>query len=349
MIRAFLAQLGALWTRVRAQISRVLAYVDYGLSFLRKNSQIVEVWPQGEMKLGPRIVIFIHYDGQGALGDHTQHYVRSLKAAGFSVVFVTNSNKLRRDAMATLQTLCAGVIVRRNIGYDFGAMREGLAYLNLPRADTEMVVLANDSIYGPLGPLDDMISRMDLNKADFWGATDSWQQRYHIQSYFLAVGRKVLESKAWKDFWAEVRPVKSKTWVVSRYELGLSQRMVRGGLRLAAVWRYQDLINNVNAAWLMEPRKEGPQTAEPMVQMRYIHAHRIRHNVATRTPLNPTSDLWRQLLQAGFPFLKRELMRDNPTFVADLIDWRDEVRKQFGEVPEAIEADLRRVMRNRVP
>ena len=112
---------------------------------------------------------------------------------------------------------------------------------------------------------------------------------------------------------------------------------------------YQDLIGNVNQTWLMEPRQDMPKSAEPMVKMRYIHAHRIRHNVATRTPLNPTSDLWRQLLQAGFPFVKRELLRDNPSYVADIIDWRDEVRKNFGEVPDAIERDLRRVMRNRVP
>ena len=86
-----------------------------------------------------------------------------------------------------------------------------------------------------------------------------------------------------------------------------------------------------------------------MLLMRRIHAHRIRHNVAIRTPLNPTSDLWRQLLQARFPFLKRELLRDNPSEVSDISDWRDEVRAAFGAVPEAIEQDLRKVMRNKVP
>ena len=348
-MRTLLVQLGVLWTRIRGQISRVLAWVDYGLSFLRNPSQIVSAWPVGEMRLGPKVAVFIHFDGAGGIGDHTLHYVTALHQAGFSILFVTNSGKLKDHALETIKPLCAGVLVRRNIGYDFGAMREGLSYLNLPRPNTEMVVLANDSIYGPLKPLDDMIGRIDFATADLWGATDSWQSRYHIQSYFLAAGRRVLEHKAWRDFWNDVRPVKSKTWVINRYELGLSQRMVRGGLRLGAVWRYQDLIGNVNQTWLMEPRQDMPQSAEPMVKMRYIHAHRIRHNVATRTPLNPTSDLWRQLLQAGFPFVKRELLRDNPSYVADLIDWRDEVRKCFGEVPDAIERDLRRVMRNRVP
>jgi hypothetical protein len=46
--------------------------------------------------------------------------------------------------------------------------------------------------------------------------------------------------------------------------------------------------------------------------------------------------------------MKRELLRDNPSQVADLIDWREEVRAKFGDIPEAIERDLRRVMRNKV-
>ena len=347
-MRAGWALLVAVFFRVLRRVYRILSWIDYWLSFFRKPSQIVSVWPEAGMVFGPRIAIFVHFDGQGLVRDHTLHYVAALRDAGLSVLFVTNSGKLLPVAMDKLRPLCAGVLVRRNIGYDFGAMREGLEYLKLPRPDTEMVVIANDSIYGPLGPLSDIIARVDFTKADFWGATDSWQQRYHIQSYFVAAGPKVLASKAWRDFWKQVRPVKAKTWVVFRYELGLSQAVVRGGHSVDAIWRYEDLVHNVNQAWLMEPQANVPTTAEPMIKMRFIHAHRIRHNVATRTPLNPTSDLWRQLIQAGFPFIKRELLRDNPTHIADLNDWRDEVRKRFGEVPEAIEHDLRRVMRNRV-
>ena len=348
MIRAFWMRAVALAARIIRWILRQLAWFDYMASFLRKPSQIIAKWPQGEITVGPKVAVFIHFDGQGEVRDYTLQYVRALHAAGLSVLFVTNSGKLKPAALERLKPYCAGVLVRRNIGYDFGAMREGLEYLGLPRANTEMVVIANDSIYGPFGPLNETIARIDFSKADFWGATDSWMERYHIQSYLVAAGPKVLASKAWRDFWKGVRPVKAKSWVVFKYEVGLTQAIVRGGFAVDALWRYHDLIRSVNTAFLMEPRKDLPQSAEPMLSMRFIHAHRIRHNTATRTHLNPTSDLWRQLIQAGFPFIKRELLRDNPSHVADIIDWRDEVKKRFGTVPEAIELDLRRVMRNRV-
>ena len=68
-----------------------------------------------------------------------------------------------------------------------------------------------------------------------------------------------------------------------------------------------------------------------------------------RVALNPTSDFWRQLLDAGFPFLKRELLRLNPGKVGDLADWREVVRANSGADLDAIERDLQRVMRNRAP
>jgi hypothetical protein len=344
-----------LWTRLKALLAllrgganRGLAHIDHWLSFLRSPRQVVATWPEGEIPLGPRVAIFVHWDGQGLVRGHALHYIAALRDCGFSVVLVSNAGRLRPETMETLRPLCAGVLVRRNVGYDFGAMREGLEHLKLPRENTEMLVIANDSVYGPLGPLDGMIGRIDFGKADLWGATDSWQGRYHVQSYFIAVGRKALEHKAWRTFWRSVRPVKSKTWVILRYELGLSQAMVRGGLSLDAIWRYHDLVARVNPEWLVKAEDDTPGSGEPMEEMRQIHAFRIRHNAAVRKPVNPTSDLWRQLIQGGFPFIKRELLRDNPSEVTDLNDWRDEVIRQFGAVPEAIEHDLRRVMRNRV-
>jgi hypothetical protein len=341
-------QLKGLLTLLGRVANRVVAIIDDGLSFLRRQRQLVSAWPAGRIELGPRVAVFVHFDGQGAVRGHTLRYVAALRGCGFSVVLVSNSERLTPAALEALRPLCAGVLVRRNIGYDFGAMREGLEYLGLPRADTEMVVIANDSVYGPFGPLDEMINRIDFAKADLWGATDSWQRRYHVQSYFIAAGRKALEHAAWRAFWRSVRPLKSKITVIRRYELGLSQGLLRAGLSIEALWRYHDLVTRVNPEWLDKPEDAIPGSGEPMNDMRQIHAYRIRHNAAIRNPLNPTSDLWRQLIQAGFPFIKRELLRDNPSEVADLEDWRDEVIARFGAIPEAIEHDLRRVMRNRV-
>ncbi|HEY2132470.1 MAG TPA: rhamnan synthesis F family protein [Acetobacteraceae bacterium] len=283
------------WTGVWARICAVLSWLEYPISFTRDHRQIIQSWPDNPPNPGPKVAIFIHFDGQGRVGHHTLHYVASLRAAGFSTLFVTNSGKLRDESLAALKPLCAGILVRRNIGYDFGAMRDGLEYLGLPHATTEMVLLANDSVYGPLASLDAMLARIDLETADILGATESWQTRYHLQSFFVVAGRTALTCDTWRRFRAGVRPVKSKSWVVKRYEVGLTQRLLRAGLRCAAMWPYKNLIRHVDAYAMMDrgPAMNGlsPVWIDPILNMRRTHAVRTRHYLVTRTPLNLTSDL----------------------------------------------------------
>ena len=280
------------------------------------------------------MAIFCHFDRRGEVREHVLHYVSGLGRAGFEIVFVTNSGRLRPDAQERLRALCAAILVRRNIGYDFGGWREALDRLALPLADAEMLVLANDSVYGPLGPMDDMLARIDFAEADVWGLTDSWQSRYHLQSFFLAIGPRVLGDPAWCAFWRTVRPVPSKHWVIDKYEVGFTQAMLRAGFRCKAVWPYSDLAARIDPRHLIDAR-EGKDafTADPMLEIRRSHTRRIREAASRRVPLNPTSDLWRQLLLAGFPFIKRELLRDNPTRVADVADWRMVAAEALKPIP----------------
>jgi hypothetical protein len=323
--------------------------ISVAASFGRSADQLIEPAPQLDQPLGPKVALFVHFDAAGAVRDHVLHYINALKDAGYAVAFVTNSGKLRPDARAALAPLCAAILVRRNVGYDFGAMREGVLRLGLPRADTEQVLIVNDSVYGPLRPLDDLLSRIDFSVADVWGCTESWQRRYHLQSYFLAFGPRAMRSPAWASFWKSVRPVQSKDWIIRTYEVGLTQHFLRAGLSCRAIWPYADLVKLVDPEWLAVTDEEAEQTGDPIVLMRKNHARHIRDCAVLRRPLNPTSDLWRQLLLSGYPFLKRELLRSNPTNVNDVTDWREVVRTEAGLDPTLIERDLQRALKNVAP
>jgi hypothetical protein len=165
----------------------------------------------------------------------------------------------------------------------------------------------------------------------------------------LIAGRKALTSEAWRDFWRQVRPVQSKEWVIRRYEVGLTQALVRAGLHCAAIWPYTELISHVDPSMTTNAGGDEALANDPSLAARKSHAGRIRQGAVARRPLNPTSDLWRQLLQAGYPFLKRQLLRENPTGVLDIAEWRDEVRDKIGIEPDLIDADLKEVLRNRAP
>ena len=217
-----------------------------------------------------------------------------------------------------------------------------------------MVVITNDSAYGPLRSLHAMVEAIDFDKADVWGCTDSWQSRYHLQSYMMAFGPRVVASQAWRRFWRGVHPTWSKNWLIRVYEIGLTQALLKAGFTCRAIWPYAALIRDLDLALLDDRRREGeedtaPNPGDPMVMARRRHVLRLREAISGRIPLNPTSDLWRQLQLARFPFIKRELLRSNPSGVPDIAEWRDVLPEVSDQVLAPIERDLQRTLLNRTP
>jgi len=319
----------------------------------RSTRQTISAWPATLPTLSPKVALFMHFDRNGQVCAPVLNYISGLAAHGYSVVFVTNSGKLSPQAQTRLREICAAIHIRRNRGYDFGAWREMIETFNLPTPQTRELIIANDSMYGPLRNLDHILSKLDYSQADIWGLTESWQQRYHLQSYFLTFGPAALASPAFRQFWSGVKPVPSKTFIVREYEVGFTRAMLRAGLRCAAIWKYEDLVGMVLGQDVLDKLIRAERSrlarADPIVVTRKLQITRIREAAAHRVAMNPTADLWRQLLLTGFPFIKRELLRKNPTAVEDLGDWVEVVRGHLGLDPEPILGELRAGMKNSAP
>ena len=90
----------------------------------------------------------------------------------------------------------------------------------------------------------------------------------------------------------------------------MTQDLVRAGFRCRAVWPERAL-------------QTEPGTAASTAAL--AQAARVRAKQATSFGLHPSCDLWRPLIEAGFPFLKRDLLHGNPTEVADIGEWREVV------------------------
>jgi hypothetical protein len=197
-----------------------------------------------------------------------------------------------------------------------------------------------------------MLGKFDYAAADIWGLTESWQYRYHLQSFFLAFGPAAIHSEAFTKFWATVYPVPVKAYIVRAYEIGVTQVMLKAGLRCAAIWTYESLagmVNNDEITKLAGLEESIFGKTDPIHVIRKLQILRIRDAVARRVAMNPTSDLWRQLLISGFPFLKRELLRENPTEVQDVGDWPAVVRETMGVEPDVILNDLRLMLKDSAP
>jgi len=343
MLGNWLRPLAGTYKWLRSTVRRSRENFSLAVSLLRSHRQATFVWPDGRVECGRRVVMFVHFDKDGVVRPHVLHYLQALREAEVTILFISNAKELQPESLESIKPLCLGIIVRGNLGYDFGAWREGLEYLKGSLDNLDWLGIANDSVYGPLTPLGPLFARMDFTKADVWGFTDSEQRNWHLQSYFLCFSRRVLRSKAWHQFWRNVHPVKSKSWAISHGELKITGALQKAGFDCAALFPYRGLVAEVDPV-----KRIANRGASPFIRMRLRHMQNVTYAIEKGYALNPTAELWRQLLRQGYPFLKRELLRINPTGVPDSLDWQAEVAATSGADVHLIEEDLRRSVRGRV-
>ncbi len=319
--------------------------VSLPAGFFKSPHQVLEHWTAPERPIGETVALFVHFDAAGQVAPATRDFIASLAEAGLDVVFVTNSERILDEARAFLKRHCAAILIRRNIGYDFGAWRDAIDTLGLPRPNTRAIFLVNDSVYGPFTDIKPLLAAIDFGRADVWGATESWQHRYHLQSFFLGCGERVIRGRPWRDFWRSVRPVPCKDWVIRHCEIGFTGAMARGGARCAAIFPSAALLDEREIERLERVIDEDHlcRGQNSRVHAEAIHAeHILRTARRPKNLLNPSVDLWRQLIQAGYPFLKRELLLRNPTRVADVFAWEEVVSAALKVDPQPLAAEIRR-------
>lgn len=257
-----------------------------------------------EIASARRLCFFAHYHPHGLAGDHVLLYLRALADAGFAVVVLSTAD-MSEGEQAKLQAACARLIMRENVGLDFGGWIE--AVQRFFPIEAELLLLANDSVYAPVGDLPAFIDRLTAEPADFYGAVESMEYGRHLQSWFLLLRPAAYMSNAFRTLFATPVPSDlSKLDVIMTYEVGFAKRLAAEGLTYRAA--YSQLSNGL---------------------------------LVGRKTINAGHLLWRELIeQAGLPFLKIELLRDNPARIGNLESWPMVVETRNAELQAAISADL---------
>lgn len=261
------------------------------------SSRIPARWVQ-EPALRPdeEVCLFVAYAPDGELLEHSLVHARAWADAGFRVVIVAVTNRLEDWDSSRKPPFIAGLLVRENRGYDFGAWAAAINGLLPQLRAAKLVVMVNDSVYGPLAGFDAMLKRARSLDADVIGSVESMQVRRHFQSFLIFFKPSAVRSRAFVQFWRRVRTI-PKDLVIREYELKLCRDLERGGLRCTPLFPWQ-----------------------------------------SGDPLNPSVMGWRTLLRRGFPFLKVQVLRENP-FDEDLTGWEHDLSSR-GYDPQIVRRHL---------
>ena len=250
------------------------------------------------------VCLFAHFDKDDRIDDYVLRYLAQLRELNFSIVFISTS-RLPAAETARLQGTCCDVILRDNAGLDFASWSVGFA--KHAAAIGGRLLLANDSVYGPVGSLKPALDRLTRVSADFYGMVESVEVAPHLQSWFVLLQPQVLRSAAFGAILAQPFVLMTKRQIVIDGEVGLSRRLMQAG------FHYHALHQNA------------------------------RGGLPVRHDANAMLLYWRDLLRDdGVPFLKIELLRDNPLGLDDAAQILGEVERIDPEICALIEAHLKR-------
>ncbi len=226
---------------------------------------------------GRKVCIFVAFAPTGRLLPYTLRYLAELNKNGFYVVLVVNQIGIHR-LQAEVHSLTRTVILRDNIGFDFGAWRDVAA--RFPSVwKAEILLFANDSVVGPFSGFNRIIERVTESTSPLFFLTESEFSERHFQSYWWGIKGTGLTNPVFRAFFESIKDLTDKT---------------------AAVYMYEVFFRHVC-------EKLGGMTSLclfPLLTLTVADSD-------IRQTFNPTHHFWRELLEAGFPFIKVDFCRKN--------------------------------------
>lgn len=176
-------------------------------------------------------------------GLETDHKVvlQTLNSMKINVIVIYVGADNKKDLQYLSENAFLSVI-RKNIGRDFGAYKDGINILlsnELYIKKLKRVILLNDSCFVRTSGLNDLFSELCVEQYDVVAAFENFQYQYHLQSFCLSFSRKVFLSKKFRSFWFFYLPLSSRPHSINKGEKGLTKTI-------------QKFTNNINVIFPLD-------------------------------------------------------------------------------------------------
>jgi lipopolysaccharide biosynthesis protein len=208
-----------------------------------------------------RLLFFAHYDQNAKIQPYVVYYLQQLALEGFSIIFITTSEKMPQSELASVTNYCAHFICKKNTGFDFGSWKIGLSKFDSVLDNYEAIILANDSCYAPAFDWTPMLGMFQQQKLDICGVTFNIESRekQHLQRYFLWINHTNKNIQYLRDFFRKVKFLTDKRKVHELYEISFTQDAIRQRLPFSC-W-----VNNKLLADRYQIVQEDPTTATQLL------------------------------------------------------------------------------------
>lgn len=204
-------------------------------------------WFDGDVRSSGKIAVFVIFQPRGVV-DSIFLTLKHLTEHGYAVFLVSNSELSESDS-DRLKKNSWKILVRPNIGYDFGGYRDAIQYLFEADAPVTRLILLNDSVWFPSIPGDRTLGLMEMRPEDFVGVQEfSKKTRKFFPSYLLMFTGVVFCNKDFRKFWMNYKLSSNKLKVMAVGERKLSFDIIASGCSSGCILNEQSLLCSISEA-----------------------------------------------------------------------------------------------------
>jgi len=154
-------------------------------------------------------------------------FLATLRDAGYNVIAVHNG-PLGESLITELKSVCQTIMVRSPGGRDFGSHKFGTEYLaGLKDLTINQVIYCNDSVFVRPSGLKDLLEKIRQMPDEFIALTESFEPRYHVQSWFIAFNGKTFSAPFFLEFWQNYKPLSYRRHLIIGGEVKLTRWLLR--------------------------------------------------------------------------------------------------------------------------
>lgn len=185
-----------------------------------------------------RLFLFAAYDKNYHIDDTVVHYVSQLAELG-DVIFIMDNDapKSELQKISDIKNVLYANATKHN-EYDFGSYKRGYIWACDKQVlkKYDWLYLVNDSVYGPLSSIKNIISDLESRGADEIGMLENIEENHpaHIQSWFLGVSKNIFTQPFFDEFMRTVKHEDDKWDIITKYEVRLSRLILRHGFKMSA-------------------------------------------------------------------------------------------------------------------
>ena len=138
-----------------------------------------------------RLLLYVHFNKFNQISEHVLYQLEKMRPLFRKVIFISNSKISQDQADELKKELVDEVLLRKNIGFDFAAWRDGMREVGFEELKSyDSVTLMNDTCFGPLWDLESLYQDFESDRnVDFWGMTNYRKDKdfnEHIKIYYLS-------------------------------------------------------------------------------------------------------------------------------------------------------------------